>query len=204
MDTWDLALRLFLPFYFTVFVLIAGPLGARVFKRKYGFNPLTMTEPDPVMEFGEKVRDVIFGSILLVTLINAVTPAVQAYLGPLQYLEVPVAQGAGVLMLIFSLLFVRVGQLQLKSSWRYGIDRANPPEELITSGLFSFSRNPIYLGMLATSLGLFLVMPNALTLAVACTTFVLLQMRVRIEEDFMTEVYRERYEEYCRRTRRWL
>jgi len=200
----ELLLRLFLPVYFVTFILVGGPLSARAFKKKYGFDPLAMGEEDPVMAFGERVRDAIFGAILLITFTNAVVPAVQDYLGPIEYLEVPALRWAGVALMVGCLILVRAGQLQLKSSWRYGIDRANPPDELITTGLFARSRNPIYLGMLSVSVAFFLVMPNAVSLAVACTAFVLLQMRIRIEEDFMREVYGERYDAYCARTRRWL
>jgi protein-S-isoprenylcysteine O-methyltransferase Ste14 len=50
----------------------------------------------------------------------------------------------------------------LKNSWRIGID-TKTKTELVTNGLFSISRNPIFFGMIITLIGVFLATPNALT-----------------------------------------
>jgi protein-S-isoprenylcysteine O-methyltransferase Ste14 len=51
------------------------------------------------------------------------------------------------------------------ASWRIGIDSANATE-LVSKGLFSVSRNPIFLAIRLALLGFFLVAPNAATLAI--------------------------------------
>jgi len=199
-----LAFRVFLPLYFVTFIVVGGPLSAYLFRRKYGFDPLALEEPDPVMQFGEAYRNALFGVVLLLTLAHAFRPAVVEYLGPIAHLRSPPIRATGVAVLAASLVLVRVGQLQLKSSWRFGVDRAHPPDELITSGLFALSRNPIYLGMLMSGVGLFLALPNAVTFAIPNVAFVLLQTRIRAEEQFMEEVYGEEYRAYRLRTARWL
>ena len=197
-------IRLALPVHFVALILLAGPLSERAFKQKYGFDPAAPAEPDPVMDFGERCRNGIFGVVLLLVGAHAVAPSVTDYLGPIAYLQVPVLQWVGMAVLLASLVLIRVAQLQLKSSWRYGIDRAHPPDELIGTGLYSLSRNPIYVGLITTSVGLFLVLPNALTLALVSATVVLLGMRVRLEEQFMAETFGAAYDEYRGRTARWL
>mgnify|MGYP001490612632 CR=1 FL=1 len=66
-------------------------------------------------------------------------------------------------------------------------------------GVFRLSRNPIFLGMRLTLLGLFLVIPNAVTLAVLVLGNVLVQVQVRLEEAFG-----EVYARYREQVRRWI
>ena len=71
-------------------------------------------------------------------------------------------------------------------------------------GVFRFSRNPIFLGMMLTLLGLFLVIPNALTLLTLVMGVVLIQIQVRLEEEFLARTHGEAYIEYKQHVRRWL
>ena len=63
---------------------------------------------------------------------------------------------------------------------------------------------PVFLGMRATLLGLFLVLPNAVTLAIVVLGEALIQIQVRLEEEFLSAKHGTRYAEYQRSTRRWL
>ena len=53
-------------------------------------------------------------------------------------------------------------------SWRIGIDEKHQTA-LVKTGVFGFSRNPIFLGMMITLAGVFLVIPNVLTLLALVT-----------------------------------
>jgi protein-S-isoprenylcysteine O-methyltransferase Ste14 len=88
-------------------------------------------------------------------------------------------------------------------SWRIGIDEERRAP-LVRKGVFGLSRNPIFLGMMLTLLGLFLVTPNAVTLLVLVLGVVLIQIQVRLEEEFLSGVHGEEYAEYRRGVRRWL
>jgi protein-S-isoprenylcysteine O-methyltransferase Ste14 len=87
-------------------------------------------------------------------------------------------------------------------SWRIGIDQQRT--SLVQSGVFRYSRNPIFLGMIVTLLGLFLTLPNAMTLLTFALGFALIQIQVRLEEDFLTKMHESKYADYCRKVRRWL
>jgi protein-S-isoprenylcysteine O-methyltransferase Ste14 len=88
-------------------------------------------------------------------------------------------------------------------AWRIGIDRKNITE-LVTDGIFRRSRNPIFLGMRINALGLFLAIPNILTLAMLVLGDVLLQIHVRYEEQHLLEFHGEAFTAYCQKVRRWL
>jgi protein-S-isoprenylcysteine O-methyltransferase Ste14 len=147
--------------------------------------------------------------------LRAILPAVFALLaalswglpptavGPLAWLERPWLDAAGWAMLLVSLAWIVVAQFQMDASWRMGIDpRSNAP--LVRSGLFALSRNPIFLAMRLGLIGLFLVLPNAVTLAIALLGDALMQVQVRLEEKHLGSAFGNAYDDYRQRVPRWL
>jgi protein-S-isoprenylcysteine O-methyltransferase Ste14 len=76
---------------------------------------------------------------------------------------------------------------------------------ILEEGPYRWSRNPLYLGLLALYLGLALLLPTfwaVLLLPVA--VLLLLWGAIRPEEHFLHELFGEEYDRYARRVRRWL
>lgn len=125
------------------------------------------------------------------------------WFGRLTALERPEVRLAGWALLAVSFTVIIVAQAQMGRSWRIGIDTSDRPR-LVTQGLFSRSRNPIFLSMRLNLMGLFLVAPNAVTLAALAAGEVLMQVQVRLEEAFLSGALGADYAAYRARTRRWL
>lgn len=197
-------MRIFLPLYFVAYILLGYTFTVASFRKRYGLDPVAIARPDPVMALGERYRNVLFTIVLAMLVVYAIHPPTLSYLGPIAILEVPALRLLGAAVLIGSLVLVRIAQSQMGRSWRVGFDLAAPPTELITSGMFSRTRNPIYVGMVGLGLGLFMVLPNAVTLTVAALTLLILQTRVLVEERYLLAKHGEAYTAYCRATPRWL
>ena len=103
---------------------------------------------------------------------------------------------AGLLLLLWSL--VSFGQ-----SFRVGID-TDHPDKLITTGVFAFSRNPIYVAFALILLGQFLIFSNWILLVYIGAAIWLFHRQVLREEDYLKEHYGKEYLEYCNRVRRYL
>lgn len=124
-------------------------------------------------------------------------------LGRLPWAEGRVAQLAGWALLAISLAWMVVAQHGMGRSWRIGIDQQQQGP-LVRAGLFALSRNPIFLGLRLNLLGLFLVSPNAVTLAIALLGEALMQVQVRLEEAHLGREFGENYAAYRRAVRRWV
>ena len=109
----------------------------------------------------------------------------------------------GIALLILALIWVLVAQIQMGDSWRIGIDEESK-STLVQHGLFSVSRNPIFLGMLVMLVGLLLILPTAVTLTVTVLGVVLIHVQVRLEETFLVENYGEEYRKYQMSVHRWI
>src|ERR1041384_5890450 len=100
---------------------------------------------------------------------------------PIEWLEQSLIRRIGVTLLLLSLGWTMLAQTQMGRSWRIGIDEEHRTS-LVVKGVFGISRNPIFLGMILTLVGLFLTIPNAVTLLTFVLGFVLIQIQVRLEE----------------------
>ena len=58
--------------------------------------------------------------------------------------------------------------------------------------------------MMLTLLGLFLTLPNALTLLAFVLGVVLIGVQVRLEEEYLAQLHPHAYLDYRRSVRRWL
>jgi protein-S-isoprenylcysteine O-methyltransferase Ste14 len=75
---------------------------------------------------------------------------------------------------------------------------------LVVHGLFQFSRNPIFLGMIMQLGGLFLAQPDAITFTILVTGYILISIQIRGEEQHLMDMHGITYREYCSKVRRWI
>ena len=188
----------FLIYFFLVFVLRSFLLW-----KKTGVNPLTFNKGDDAHGYNGKVFGVISFIELIVVSIYAFIPSLHKYLLPFWYLENESLQYVGWALFLLSLIMVWLAQSNMRESWRIGIDEENKTE-LITSGFFAFSRNPIFLGIMIANVGLFLVLPNAFTLLIVALSTTAINTQVRLEEEFLEKEHGEAYLSYKSKVNRWL
>jgi protein-S-isoprenylcysteine O-methyltransferase Ste14 len=109
----------------------------------------------------------------------------------------------GVFFCLIGLVLLSWSLISFGQSFRVGIDMEHP-DRLITTGIFSFSRNPIYVAFAIILLGQFMIFSNWIILLFTCAATWLFHRQVIREEDYLKEHYGQEYEDYCRRVRRYL
>ena len=90
----------------------------------------------------------------------------------------------------------------MKNSWRAGIPD-NDKTELVTDGIYRFSRNPAFLGFDFMYVGVLLMYFNPLTAVYSAFAAVMLHMQILQEEKFLTERFGDAYIQYKNRTFRY-
>jgi len=77
--------------------------------------------------------------------------------------------------------------------------------KIVTSGIYAYSRNPIYLGWFVLIAGRGFMNASLLVLLVAVTMLLLLYWAVIVEEEkYLESKFGEEYLSYKKRVRRWL
>ena len=189
--------------YLVAFFLLAFVIRSVLVYRSTGINPLVLQRTQDAYGYvGMAFKVLMIGCAVVVTLL-AFVPHASNWLGVITPLEITFIKGLGWFCLVVSLLWMLIAQAQMGASWRIGIDNANRTE-LVSKGLFTISRNPIFLATRLALLGFFLVAPNAATLALLAAAEVIIQVQVRLEEKHLLGLHGSAYEQYFSKVPRWL
>ncbi len=109
------------------------------------------------------------------------------------------------------LILMLWGYLQYRLCGNYRISRAGggpgidvPPERLLISGFYSFTRNPMYLGHIVFLIGLTLTMNSLLAGLITVASMVWFHYRVLQDEHRLRSRFGQPYLEYTAAVKRWV
>jgi protein-S-isoprenylcysteine O-methyltransferase Ste14 len=102
----------------------------------------------------------------------------------------------GALFMVTGLVLYALALIVFGNSWRIGIDRERFGE-LVTSGIFSWSRNPIYVSLDLLVLGTFFLQGYLIFLIISLFFIVNLHIQILEEETFLHQQYGADYVTYC-------
>jgi protein-S-isoprenylcysteine O-methyltransferase Ste14 len=170
-------------------VIIACVIRPAIHYRRYGSLGVNLLRSH---RLADNVRDLLLIVLFLALLAQAtlaalrILPAPQllVWAGPLHL----ALQAAGIALLAGGLALFAVAELQMGASWRIGIEEGARPG-LVTHGLYAWSRNPIYVGLLTTLAGYAALLPTRLSLVLLMCGAVGLRVQVAAEEAYLLRTY---------------
>lgn len=88
---------------------------------------------------------------------------------------------------------------------RGGLNKKVYAADLVTEGMFSVCRNPLYVGNMLIYAGEFLMFGNHLCFAIGVLSFwFIYECIIAAEENYLRDKFGPAYDEYCRDVPRWL
>lgn len=96
-----------------------------------------------------------------------------------------------------------VSVITMRDSWRAGIPE-HDKTELVTGGIYAFSRNPAFLGFDFMYIGVLLMYFNPVNLIFSVFAAVMLHLQILQEEKYMENTFGKAYFEYKKRVFRYL
>jgi protein-S-isoprenylcysteine O-methyltransferase Ste14 len=110
----------------------------------------------------------------------------------------------GLVVAVAGTVGVLAAQTGMGTSWRIGVEEAERTD-LVTEGLFTVVRNPIFTAMVTVQVGLTLMVPTGLSVASVLCLVAAVEMQVRlIEEPYLVQVHGAAYRTYAAATGRFL
>ena len=140
----------------------------------------------------------------VVALIFIVIAYVIGRLVPLPFVTPPIVRNIGLLLTFVGFLFGIGAFLEFRRA-RTTLDPHGSAKQLITSGIYQFTRNPIYLGFLLMVIGL--PLNSGLYWGLVMVPFYVLTMNrlvIEREESYLEKKFKNVYPDYKARVRRWL
>lgn len=159
----------------------------------------------------KKISEIILEKILLplalvisfifiiITALHISLPAIISY----NLINITWLKYIGIMFCYIGLIIFLLALISFGKSWRIGIDENNS-NELITNGMFKYSRNPIFLFMDIYFVGIMLIYPNIVFILLAIGTIVGIHLQILREEEFLLKKFGEKYIEYKNKTRRYI
>ncbi|UPT65590.1 MAG: hypothetical protein M0D57_13730 [Sphingobacteriales bacterium JAD_PAG50586_3] len=133
----------YLPVYLLTYIAVAFIIPTYRTWKKTGVNPITFGKADTAHNYIGFVMKILIALLFVLVISFSLGKQGYAYLIPIPYLEITWVMIVGLGIIHAALVWVIIAQYQMSTSWRIGIDEANKTE-LVTKGIFSISRNPIF------------------------------------------------------------
>ncbi len=119
-------------------------------------------------------------------------------------LDLPFNMPIGILLWFFGLMII----LATKSQFKKHAQKSSPghaPDMLITEGVFKYSRNPIYVGMVVIVVGFGVLFDSWWLVGSSLLAAVLMHfILIKPEEKFLEETFKEEFSNYKKKVRRWV
>jgi protein-S-isoprenylcysteine O-methyltransferase Ste14 len=120
----------------------------------------------------------------------------------IRFLDLLAVKILGASLMGIALIINLLGMWALGKNFRVGIP--TDTTELITSGIFRFTRNPIVLSTFLFIAGSFFIVPNILMLCLTVGNVITLHKKVLDEEFFLADYFGQAWLDYCDKTGRYL
>jgi protein-S-isoprenylcysteine O-methyltransferase Ste14/predicted nicotinamide N-methyase len=185
---------------FALFFLLAFGLRTASHVRRTGTTGFVALRAAGVTE---RTGGALFAAALLAAM-SAPTLALLGVVRSASMLDVPVVHAAGLVLFAGGLAGTLAAQYGMGNSWRIGVD-ASERTALVTGGIFSRIRNPIFTSMTVALVGLALLTPSWVAALAIGLMLVALEVHVRlVEEPYLLRTHGAAYAEYGARTGRFV
>jgi protein-S-isoprenylcysteine O-methyltransferase Ste14 len=123
---------------------------------------------------------------------------------PIEDLDVAALHVPGFILAGIGIAGTFLAQMAMGASWRIGVDQSERTD-LVTGGVFSLCRNPIYTFMLVAWIGLALLVPTWLSIASVPAAVLAFEVQVRlVEEPYLFRTHAGAFRAYASRVGRFL
>jgi protein-S-isoprenylcysteine O-methyltransferase Ste14 len=185
---------------FLIWMLVTFIGKSVAMKRKTGFSGFHGMSDDEA-----PIARLAGGLIIIGTIGALIAPILELVgaIGPFVSMTDDWIGWVGLALTLVGAIVSLVAQAAMGESWRIGVDPGERTE-LVTDGLFRWSRNPFFGAVYVFALGLFLMVPNPVSVVAGLCLFIGFEIQVRVvEEPNLRAVFGEEYEGYGRRVGRF-
>jgi len=167
-----------------------------------GHSPNMFGARDNAHDFVGRVYRVGGAVLFAFLVVRTAWPGADRMAGAITAMVQPVIGWTGFVIMAAGSVVIVAAQVQMGLAWRIGLDAERTG--LVTTGLFAWSRNPTFLGMMAVVFGAFLITPTAVTAGIFVAAWVAFSVQIRMEEEHLLRMHDAAYERYRGAVPRWL
>lgn len=192
---------IWLPAAFMAALIILSALRVWSVQQRTAGRVFDFDRARPLQAVAQRLWTLAVVLAIAVSVMTSVAPQWETWLAPVVLAEME-RRWIATALFAASLLISVVAQLQMGQSWRVGVP-SDGPGDMVTSGLFAYSRNPVFIGFIGAAFALFLWSPHMLSAVALIMIWLLAIVQVRLEEEAMRQAHGDSYEHYAAHVGRW-
>ena len=173
---------------------------ARRSSKRYGRSPIRLFHSGRTVQNLREIRVVGLGLVLVY---QAFAAGFGFYI-PLAGLLFAPWPKLGVAVFAAGLALIATAIADMGPSWQMGFDQTVPEHGLVMTGVFSLSRNPIYLGLIVLFIGWLLVLPTLLSLIIVVGVALGVRRQAIDEEEYLQRTYSSEFRVWAREVGRFV
>lgn len=155
------------------------------------------------------ILSVVFLFILMLWIMELLQPLISYRISLLpEILTRPFLSSAflrltGMVMIFLAMILNVLSLIHFKQSLRFGLDETNTGK-LVTTGVFSVTRNPFFLSLIIFFSGITMIYPTGFFLAFTGAAVAGIHRYILREEKFLVNVFGNKFRDYMKKTARYL
>jgi len=115
----------------------------------------------------------------------------------------PAMREGGLIFMLFSVVIFLAAVVTMRNNWRAGYNREQDTQ-LVTDGIYKYSRNPAFVGFDLLYTGCVLTFPNILNIVLSLVAVIMLHIQILGEEKFLAEKFGKTYLDYKAKVKRYI
>jgi protein-S-isoprenylcysteine O-methyltransferase Ste14 len=112
-----------------------------------------------------------------------------------------IISGIGVLTILSGFIISFFANKEIGENWSASIDKDNS-QKLVTSGIYSYVRHPLYFSGIIIFIGTIFYFQSWWSIAVLFPCFLIINWRLKYEEENLILLFGNEYKEYIRKTKK--
>ena len=141
--------------------------------------------------------------VYLITILHLFLPNTLNIAGKISFLEIPILQYTGYGLVLVALLIGLAALYEMRNSWRVGI-KYDQKTDLVTTGIYSISRNPYFLSYDFLFTGIFFIYPSTVLLTLLFGLMITFHLMIMEEEKYLGHIQKKFYLKYKEKVGRYL
>lgn len=146
----------------------------------------------------------VFRACILIVCVVRLFADIDAYLGVIDFLYAAPLRLMGVILLLLGYGVTTYVAGYMHKDWFSGIAPDQYAQQLVTTGPFSVSRNPLFVGILIGQLGFFFALPSIFSLLCLVVGVSVIWSQSQVEEMALAQRYGDHYQQYRANVARWI
>lgn len=125
---------------------------------------------------------------------------------PAATLEIPYSKAIAYLILATGFIFIAIAGINFqRNSTTVDPSKPDKASTLVRTGIYAYTRNPMYVGMLLALVAWAFALSNVLSF-ILIPFFIeyMTRFQIRPEEEILLEKFGSEFEDYCNSVRRWI